>query len=85
LRRFNEISDPKAIKYGLVQSHLITAELSSDAENLKQAYADKGWVFFSTWDDLIERAKQTHHQFRQILQRKVSEAATNSEEESETN
>ncbi len=85
LSRFNEISDPKAIKYGLVQSHLITAELSSDAENLKQAYADKGWVFFRPWDDLVERAKQTHHQFRQILKRKVSEAMPNSEEESEAN
>jgi hypothetical protein len=71
--RFSEITDPKAIKYAFVQSHLISAELNKDALNLKQAYADKGWVFFTTWDDLIERAKQSHHQFRKILQQRASE------------
>jgi hypothetical protein len=67
-KRFAELTDPKAIKYAHVQSHLIAAELHEDAQSIKQAYADKGWVFFTTWDDLIERAKQGHHQFRDILQ-----------------
>lgn len=74
-KRFREISDPKAIKYALVQSHLVAAELHEDAENIKQAYADKGWVFFTTWDDLIERAKLSHHQFREILQERALEAS----------
>jgi hypothetical protein len=56
-----------------VQSHLIAAELHKDAHKIKEAYADKGWVFFTTWDDLIERAKQSHHQFREILQRQATE------------
>lgn len=73
-RRFDELSDPKAIKYAHVQSHLIAAELHDEAQNIKRAYADKGWVFFTTWDDLIERAKQSHHQFREILQTKAKEA-----------
>ncbi len=73
-KRFDELSDPKAIKYALVQSHLVAAELDADAENLKQTYADKGFVFFTTWDDLIERAKQSHDQFRAILQQRISEA-----------
>ncbi|HUS58095.1 MAG TPA: ATP-binding protein [Planctomycetota bacterium] len=73
-KRFNELTDPKAIRYTHVQSHLIAAELHDDAQSIKQAYADKGWVFFTTWDDLIERAKQSHSQFRGILQAKVKEA-----------
>ncbi|HUT59266.1 MAG TPA: hypothetical protein VNA25_15560, partial [Phycisphaerae bacterium] len=73
-KRFAELTDPKAIKYAHVQSHLIAAELHEDAQSIKQAYADKGWVFFTTWDDLIERAKQSHHQFREILQAKAKEA-----------
>jgi hypothetical protein len=75
-KRFGEITDPSAIKYALVQSHLIAAEAHEDAENIKQAYADKGWVFFTTWDDLIERAKLSHHQFREILEKRASEAST---------
>lgn len=71
VKRFGELTDPKAIKYTHVQSHLIAAELHDDAQSIKQAYADKGWVFFTTWDDLIERAKQSHYQFREILQRKA--------------
>jgi hypothetical protein len=67
-RRFQELTENDAVKYGHVQSHLISARLHKDAESLKQAYADKGWVFFTTWDDLIERAKLSHHQFREILQ-----------------
>jgi hypothetical protein len=73
LKRFGELSDPKAIKYALVQSHLIAAELHDDAQSIKQAYADKGWVFFTTWDDLIERAEQSHNQFRDILKKRAAE------------
>jgi hypothetical protein len=73
LQRFSEISDPKAIKYTHVQSHLIAARLHADAQSIKEAYADKGWVFFTTWDDLIERAKVSHHQFRTILEQRASE------------
>jgi hypothetical protein len=75
-KRFGEITDPSSIRYALVQSHLIAAELHDDAAGIKQAYADKGWVFFTTWDDLIERAKLSHHQFREILQERASEAST---------
>ena len=70
-RRFQELTENDAVKYGHVQSHLISARLHKDAESLKQAYADKGWVFFTTWDDLIERAKLSHHQFREILQERA--------------
>lgn len=72
-KRFREISDPSAIKYGHVQSHLIAAELHDDASGIVQAYADKGWVFFTTWDDLIERAKLSHHQYREILQKRAGD------------
>ncbi|MHC5057738.1 MAG: ATP-binding protein [Planctomycetota bacterium] len=75
LKRFEELTDAKAIKYALVQSHLIAAELHEDARDIKEAYADKGWVFFTTWDDLIERAKQSHHQFRGILAERAEEAS----------
>ncbi len=71
--RFQELTEPNAIKYSHVQAHLIASKLHEDARNLKQAYADKGWVFFATWDDLIERAKQSHHQFREALQRRALE------------
>lgn len=74
-KRSREASDPKAIKYAHVQSHLIAAELHENAESIKQAYADKGWVFFTTWDDLIERAKQSHHQFHEILQKRAEESS----------
>ena len=74
VQRFNELTEPSAIKYGFVQSHLIAAELDKDAQRIKQAYADKGWVLFATWDDLVERAKQTHHQYRTILGLKATEA-----------
>jgi len=74
VKRFAELTDPKAIKYAFVQSHLIAAELHEDAESVKKAYADQGWVFFTTWDDLIERAKQSHYQFREILQKRAAEA-----------
>jgi len=74
LNRFNEPSDPRAIKYPHVQSHLIAANLHADAQSSKEAFADKGWVFFTTWDDLIERAKQSHKQFRDVLRKKATEA-----------
>jgi hypothetical protein len=74
LKRFQELTDADAVKYGHVTSHLIAAQLQPEADALKQAYADKGWVFFTTWDDLIERAKRTHHQFREILQERVEGA-----------
>lgn len=69
LKRFNDLTDPKAIKYSHVQSHLIAANLHDDAQSIKESFANSGWVFFTTWDDLIERAKQSHNQFREILQR----------------
>ena len=72
--RFDQLTNPKAIKYSHIQSHLVAAELRTDANKIKEAYADKGWVFFTTWDDLIERAKLSHHQYRQILQKKAEEA-----------
>ena len=56
-----------------MQAHLIASELHKDARDLKQAYSDKGWVFFATWDDLIERAKQSHNQFREALQSRALE------------
>ena len=75
IKRFADLTDPKALKYGHVQSHLIASELNADAEDLKQAYADKGWVFFTDWDDLIERAKQGHQQFRNILEDRAAESS----------
>lgn len=79
--RFRELSDPKAIKYSHVQSHLIAARLHNDAESIKLAFANAGWVFFTTWDDLIERAKVTHTQFRGILQKRADESAQDSDDE----
>ena len=70
-KRFSELSDPSAIKYHHVQSHLIAARLHDDAQSISEAFADKGWVFFTTWDDLIERAKRSHNQFREALQEKA--------------
>jgi hypothetical protein len=84
LKRFEQLTDPKAIKYGHVQSHLIAATLHDDAKNIKTAYADKGWVFFTTWDDLIERAKQSHNQFREILEKRAAEGAVDSESGTDT-
>ncbi len=74
LKRFEELTDRKAIKYNSVQSHLIAAELHDDAKSLRDAYADKGWVFFTTWDDLIERAEICHNQFRTILEKRANES-----------
>ena len=71
--RFKELTEPNAIKYSHVQAHLIAAELHKDARDLKQAYSDKGWVYFTTWDDLIERAKHSHNQFREVLQSRALE------------
>lgn len=72
LKRFQELTDPKAIKYTHVQSHLIAAALHETAESINEAFARQGWVFFTTWDDLIERAKQTHHQFRKTLETRAA-------------
>ncbi len=72
-KRFREITDPKAIKYASVQSHLIAAELHDEAESIKQSFANQGWVFFTTWDDLIERAKQSHYQYRKVLEERAAE------------
>ena len=74
MERFAALTDPKAIKYSHVQAHLIAADLHIEAGALKQAYADKGWVFFTTWDDLIERAKQSHYQFQEILEKRAATA-----------
>ncbi len=78
-KRFLELTDRKAIKYGAVQSHLVAAELHDDAETANQLYADKGFVFFTTWDDLIERAKQSHYQFRDILEKRAAEGPESSD------
>ena len=75
--RFQELTEPNAIRYSHVQAHLIASELHKDSRDLKQAYSDKGWVFFATWDDLIERAKQSHNQFREALQSRALETDDN--------
>lgn len=67
-KRFKEISDPDGIKYERIQSHLIAAELHSEANSIKEAYGDKGWVLFTSWDDLIERARLSHHKYIEILE-----------------
>ncbi len=72
LKRFGEISESEGIKYGYVVSHLIAAELNPEAKGLKDAYGDKGWVYFTSWSDLIEQAKIAHKQFRDVL-KKASE------------
>ncbi|HOD83669.1 MAG: hypothetical protein BWX88_01616 [Planctomycetes bacterium ADurb.Bin126] len=74
VKRFADLTDPKAIKYTHVQSHLIAADLHDDAQSIKESFANSGWVFFTTWDDLVERAKQSHNQFRQILQKRAKES-----------
>ena len=71
--RFQELTEPNAIKYFHVQAHLIASELHGDAQRLKQSYSDNGWVFFTTWDDLIERAKLSHNQFRKALENRAAE------------
>lgn len=68
-KRFKEPGDHEAIRYDRVQSHLIAAELHQDATGIKNAYQDKGWVVFTTWDDLIERAKYSHHQYREQFEK----------------
>jgi len=57
-RRFAELTDPKAIKYVHVQSHLIAAALHPDAVTPKQMYADKGYVFFTTWDERASEGRE---------------------------
>lgn len=74
VKRFAEITEAKGIKYAHVQSHLIAAELDDGAQSIVNAFADKGWVYFTTWDDLIERAKRSHTQFKAILESRATEA-----------
>ncbi len=71
LKRFEEISDPEAIKYNIVQSQLIASELHHDATGIKIAYQNQGWVTFTPWHDLIERAKRSHKQFRDELKKQA--------------
>lgn len=66
--RFDELTDPEAMSYGRVQSHLVASSLKPSARRAAEAYGDKGWVQFTNWSDLIERAKRTHHVFREALQ-----------------
>jgi hypothetical protein len=73
LKRFEEITDRKAIKYTQVQSHLIAARLHEDAISTAESLENTGKVFFTPWDDLIERAKHSHHQFRDALRKRASE------------
>lgn len=70
-KRFDEISEAEGIKYHVV-SHLIAAELNPAAGNIKDAYGNQGWVFFTSWSDLIERAKIAHKKFIDVL-KKVTE------------
>lgn len=74
LKRFEELTDKKAIKYTHIQSHLIAAELHDDARTLADTYASNGYVVFTTWDDLVERAKVTHQQFRDALERRTKDS-----------
>ncbi|MEI9994666.1 MAG: ATP-binding protein [Rhizomicrobium sp.] len=74
LKRFSELTDPKAIKYTQVQSHLIAARLHDEALSTAESLQNTGKVFFTSWDDLIERAKHSHRQFRAALQKKAVEA-----------
>lgn len=67
LKRFDEISDAEGIKYGHVVSHLIAAESNPTAKNIIDAYGARGWVFFTTWSDLIERAKIAHKKYIDVL------------------
>lgn len=67
-RRFQELGDPEAVTYGRAQSHLVASSLKSSAQGVAEAMRDKGWVMFTNWSDLIERAKRSHHLFREALQ-----------------
>jgi len=79
-RRYSELNDPEALRYGNIQSHLIAARLRDDASSAAEAFRAKAWVFFTTWEDLIERAQHTHAQFRDAL-RKVAETSLPEEAE----
>jgi len=72
VKRFQELTNPEAINYGKVKSHLIAAEMCPTAKSINEAFSDKGWVTFTNWSDLIERAERAHKQFRDVL-KKVSE------------
>ena len=77
-RRFSDLKDPRAIRYSHVQAHLVAAELHPDANSQAEAFAAQGWVLFTTWDDLIERSKNSHRQFREALQGRAGELGRNS-------
>jgi hypothetical protein len=72
-KRFRQLRDEEAIIYDRVQSHLICSGLHPSAENIKNAYQDKGWVIFTPWHDLIERAKRSHYQYRKELEKSSKE------------
>lgn len=74
LNRYKEINDPEAVKYGRVVSHLVAAGLQDgEAGEAAEAYRAKEFVIFTDWKDLIDRAKLSHQQFRQILQQTAGE------------
>ena len=77
LKRFTEITDKESLTYSHVVSHLVSAELHPDAKTLADSWANEGIVFFTTWDDLIERAKVTHKQFRDVLEIAATEEDAN--------
>lgn len=74
VKRYKEINDPEAVKYGKVVSYLVAAGLHEEAASLAQAYRNEEWVVFTDWKDLIDRARLSHRQFRQILKRTASGA-----------
>ena len=79
LKRFEEIGDPEAPRYKIVQSHLIASKLHSECEDINNAFRDKGWVIFTPWSVLIEQAKLSHYQFRQELEKAVRQPDSEAE------
>lgn len=72
LNRFKEATDMKAVRYSYVQSHLIAASIDSDARETMEAFTNQGWATFTTWSDLIARAKVAHKQYQDLLEQKVA-------------
>jgi hypothetical protein len=68
-KQFKQIEDPDAIVYPRAQGHLICSDIHSDAESIKNAYQDKGWVTFTPWHDLIKRAELSHQQYREEIEK----------------
>jgi len=75
-KRYREINDPEAIKYGRVVSHLVAAGLREDATAAAEAFRAKEFVMFTDWKDLIGRAKLSHEQFRKVLNKTAGEEVT---------